>query len=265
MTDLHNTFLERLEALTIQSNFSEEIAGTLLRALSFTKKITYLSNSLGIKKDTVIGWYRGNSKTVPKADTLLLISQHFHVSVDYLLGNTDLPEDYTEQYIHDYTGLEYEAIAMLHQWKELDDEDEKSLFHAQKMQSLKALNEILSDKYKQEQKGFNGWDVLHFIGSYLISDKIIREKGYARFKGGGQYPDLEQGDTVIKGNTKESFVVDYPLVTERITNDNKKIGVYEEEHAENRYVLPLSDLYKAHSLKSIGILLDKIIERNSQK
>lgn len=129
------------------------------------------------------------------------------------------------------------------------------------MQSLKALNEILSDKYRQEQKGVNGWDVLHFIGSYLISDKIVREKGYARFKGGDQYPDLEEGDTVIKGNTKESFVVDYPLVTEKITNDNKKIGVYEEEHFENRYVLPLSDVYKAYALQSIGKILDGIIKR----
>lgn len=38
MINLHNTFLERLEALTIQSNFSGETAGTLLRTLPFTKK-----------------------------------------------------------------------------------------------------------------------------------------------------------------------------------------------------------------------------------
>lgn len=261
MKDLHDIFLERLDSLTLQSGFRKKEAGTPFRELSQTDKSDYLEEKAGISKYTSDRWFRSTYRTVPKADSLLSIAKHFHVSVDYLLGNADSEEDYTEQYIHNYTGLNYESIAMLQKWKKMDDTELKHPLHAQKMQSIRALNAILSDQYKQEQEGHNVYDALHFIDSYLIADKIVRERGYVRFKSGNEYLKLDEGDIVTKADTGHAFTVDRPIITENITNNNKRIGVYEEGSEANCYYASLSDLYKAHSLKLIGEVLDGMIKR----
>ncbi len=205
-------------------------------------------------------WVTG--QTIPSTEKLELLAGFFNVSIDYLLGKTDIESSIDEDFIKDYTGLEPDAIRQLHAWKEESLKDR--LLYAQFMQSLKALNVILCDKYRQEQKGCNGWDVLHFIGSYLISDKIIRERGYARYQSGSRYERLEKGDIVIKANTKEEMQVDIPIVTYEITGDVKKVGVYEEDNPNNRYYVELSKLYKAMSLRSIGEVLDNVIKRQEK-
>ena len=49
---------------------------------------------LGIASSTVTQWKQGS---VPKADALSRISTHFGVSIDYLLGNTDIKNKPTTQ------------------------------------------------------------------------------------------------------------------------------------------------------------------------
>ncbi|MBQ6380780.1 MAG: helix-turn-helix transcriptional regulator [Clostridia bacterium] len=48
-----------------------------------------VATQLGIPKTTVTYW-RQNPAAAPKTEQLLKIAQFFHVSTDYLLGNTDI-------------------------------------------------------------------------------------------------------------------------------------------------------------------------------
>lgn len=61
----------------------EELAGQ--KGMSTTA----VAAKLGIAKTTVSYW-RQNPATAPKTEQLLKIAQFFHVSTDYLLGNTDI-------------------------------------------------------------------------------------------------------------------------------------------------------------------------------
>jgi len=265
---LHDIFLERLDTLRIQQEFSYNKKtyppNTVFKDLKHAGQREYFHKVFGISKNTYENWRKkGNSTTIPDTDTIYNIAKHFCTNVDYLLGNTDMQENVTEAQIKEYTGLELEAIRQLHYWKE---ENEKhGQLYAQFLQSIKALNVILCDKYRQEQKGFNGWDVLHYIGSYLMSDKIVRETGYARYQSGHRYETLNKGDIIIKVDTKEEMLVDMPLVTYNISGNIKKIGVYEEDNPNNCYYVEIAELYKASALKSIGDTLDKIINRQNEK
>lgn len=70
---MDNIFFARLESLCGQ-NPVKDVSG-LLKALD-------LSTSKGT------AWRNG---AIPKGDILLKIASYFHVSIDYLLGNTDDP------------------------------------------------------------------------------------------------------------------------------------------------------------------------------
>lgn len=51
------------------------------------KTATRLALDLGMSRASVNRWRNGSQ---PKLDALSLIAEHFHVSVDYLLGKTDI-------------------------------------------------------------------------------------------------------------------------------------------------------------------------------
>lgn len=266
--ELHNIFLERLDSLAITRDFSykEEnySLGCLFSSLTYTAQKKYIHKNCDISENNYDSWKKKQSTTVPDAETLYRIATEFGSSIDFLLGLTDAKGTQTEEDIKEYTGLEIDAIRQLHAWKT---ENKKRLFlHAQLEQSINALNTILCHKYRQEKRGLNGFgtDVLHFIGAYLTSDKIVRETGYARFQSGSRFTKLEKGDIVIKADTKEEMPVDVPLVTHEITGNIGKLGLYEEGNPDNRYVAKISDLYKAASLSNIGKVLDKIMEKQNE-
>lgn len=263
-SEMHDNFLERLDTLTITKEFSyreEKYSfGCPFSSLSYTAQKKYLNKYCDISENNYDNWKKKQSTTVPDAATLYRIAKEFNSSIDFLLGIADTKGTQTEEEIKEYTGLELDAIRQLHTWKE--ESTQSNFFYAQFAQSIQALNTILCDKYRQEKKGCNGWDVLHFIGSYLMSDKIVRERGYARYQSGSRYERLEKGDIVVKASTKEEMPVDMPIVTYEITGDIKKLGVYEEDNPDNRYYVEIAELYKAMSLKSIGKVLDKIMDRN---
>jgi len=265
--ELHDNFLKRLDVLLIKREFSYKEENYPVNcpfgSLSYTAQKKYLNKYCDISENNYDNWKKQANTTVPDASTLYRIAEEFHSSIDFLLGLAEAKGTQKEEEIKEYTGLELDAIRQLHAWKEETLKD--GLLYAQFTQSLKALNVILCDKYRQEQKGLKGWDVLHYIGSYLISDKIVREIGYARYQSGSRYERLEKGDVVIKADTKEEIPVDVPIVTYEITEDNKKVGVYEEDNPNNRYYVELAELYKAMSLRSIGYVLDNVIKRQEEQ
>lgn len=56
-----------------------------------------ICKELNFSNATATHWKNG---TVPKGDALILISDYFHVSVDYLLGRIDSPNGYNNNQIH---------------------------------------------------------------------------------------------------------------------------------------------------------------------
>jgi len=263
--NLHVIFLEKLDTLPIQKKFAGKEPGTLFGTLSRTEQKNYLCDMVGIGVYAFTEWRRTSSVIVPKIDSLLLIAQHFHVSIDYLIGNTDSPEDYTEQHIHNYTGLSYDAIARLHEWKKESDEKDDNFFHMQIMSSLEALNIILEDNYNEEMTEGLKWDVLHYIANYLVADEMVREQGKLYFDSGSEKNlELNEGDIVIKSNTSKPLVVDHFRVIERITNNNKKIGLHKDGNFNKRVVASIAEIYRSNSIICIEKLLSSIVKRRKK-
>lgn len=208
-------------------------------------------------------WITGRG--IPKIATLELLARFFHVSIDYLIGNADSPEDYTEQHIHNYTGLSYNAIARLHEWKKESDEKDGNFFHMQAMSSLEALNIILEDNYNEEMTEGLKRDVLHYIANYLVADEMVREQGKLYFDSGSEKNlELNEGDIVIKSNTSKPLVVDHFRVIEHITNDNKKIGLHKDGNFNKRVVASIAEIYRSNSIICIEKLLSSIVKRRKK-
>lgn len=50
--------------------------------------ITELSKRINVDGSTILKW----KKTTPKTDSLVPVANYFHVSIDYLMGRTDVKE-----------------------------------------------------------------------------------------------------------------------------------------------------------------------------
>ena len=68
-----------------------------LRQLRKTHGITQeqLATIIGVERSS-IGKYEGKQGTIPSDDVKLRIAEYFHVSIDYLMGNTDVSIPYSE-------------------------------------------------------------------------------------------------------------------------------------------------------------------------
>lgn len=67
------------------------------------------ANKMNCNRQKIADWERG--KSTPSADDLILLSQKFNVSTDYLLGLTDVSTtDKDIQFVCDYTGLDEKSI-----------------------------------------------------------------------------------------------------------------------------------------------------------
>lgn len=53
------------------------------------KSTTAVAQEIGVSKSTVSYW-RNNNSVIPKQNVLASIASYFKVSVDYLIGNTDI-------------------------------------------------------------------------------------------------------------------------------------------------------------------------------
>ncbi|MGY0189801.1 helix-turn-helix domain-containing protein [Lactococcus petauri] len=71
-----------------------------IKILSDKQKISIkaLSLKLGFGENTIYKW----KQTKPKAEDLAKVADHFHVSVDYLLGREDIPGDELDEVMNSY-------------------------------------------------------------------------------------------------------------------------------------------------------------------
>lgn len=157
--EMHNIFLQRLDFLAITECFSYKdenySLGVPFGSLSYTAQKKYLSRYCDITENNYDNWKKKKSSTVPDADTLYRIAEHFHTSIDYLLGKKDEQRNYDEKFIEEYSGLNLNAIRMLH------------LIHTNKkypelnQRCIDMLNLILSDFYIKIKDAGGNNDMTH--------------------------------------------------------------------------------------------------------
>lgn len=71
------------------------------------------SQKYNYKYDTVKAWF---TKTMPDYSEIIDIAEYFSVSVDYLIGKTDIESTITADLISSYTGLEIHSINRLNEY-----------------------------------------------------------------------------------------------------------------------------------------------------
>lgn len=71
------------------------------------------SHKYNRKYDTVKAWF---TKTMPDYSEIMDIAEYFSVSVDYLIGKTDIESTITADLINNYTGLEIHSINLLNKY-----------------------------------------------------------------------------------------------------------------------------------------------------
>ena len=91
-------FAERLKQLRKQHNITQE----------------QLAKIIGVERSS-IGKYEGKSRIIPSDDVKYKIAQFFGVTVEYLLGHTDIP---IETNAADLSKEEYDVILMLRELTE---------------------------------------------------------------------------------------------------------------------------------------------------
>lgn len=121
------------------------ILATRLRDLMAGKKAKSkikqddLAKVLGIARQTISQYMDGSA--LPNTEKLYLISEYFNVSIDYLLGKTDIKSyDINDRAIHTVTGLNQASIDKLKKWKK------ESAIHFHYKGLLESINIFLSDE-----------------------------------------------------------------------------------------------------------------------
>lgn len=99
-----------------------------------------------------------NGETIPdNPEILICLANFFNVSVDYLLGNAESSSDYSEQFIHEYTGLAYSSIRMLEKTK-----NNYFCIHPY-LDFLLELDDSIDEK----------WELIFQIYNYIFNSKNI--------------------------------------------------------------------------------------------
>ena len=81
----------------------------------------YVAITLGIASPSVANWERG--KTRPSNENVVKLADLYGVSVDYLLGRTDNPNESVGQSM----ALSSDELTLLKRYRALDDEDKELL------------------------------------------------------------------------------------------------------------------------------------------
>lgn len=96
-----------------EAKYKNPLAKALRELTADPKTANDLKEYLGISTQALNQFKAGTS--YPKTENLIRIAEYFGVSIDYLLGFTELStRDGNVQSVHEYTGLSVDAISKLH-------------------------------------------------------------------------------------------------------------------------------------------------------
>lgn len=159
------------DEIEVRENTKNESLVKLAKRLSECLKDNgYTANSFskkhGVSKSSICQYLKG--KQVPNAVQLLTFSEHLHVSVDYLLGISELKStDDNFKIVHSLTGLSDKAIQGL---KEYYDNAKILGFDTEKdsrMRDFRTINYLLSDH--------NGFQLFNSLTNYLWFKEIYKK------------------------------------------------------------------------------------------
>lgn len=110
------------------------------------------SQKYGHKYDTVKAWF---TKTMPDYSEIIDIAEYFSVSVDYLIGKTDIESTITADLASSYTGLEIHSINLLNEYYRTG--------HEWQLNTIDAINFLLE---REETANILTNMYYYFFGNY---------------------------------------------------------------------------------------------------
>ena len=191
----------------------------------------------------------------------------FNTTADYLLGFTSVKYRGNEnlEMIENTTGLSNDAIEMLIIWKKELDQHNKLL--PALGNDTEIINILLEHQLERQKKATDkgylpSWSIFHYIKQYLSAVKFKRElQDRIRICDGKNWIDIENGDTLIKGNEY------YTIQNKEAINsksgsgtNNKNIHIVNSEDTTERYVVEIDKIFCSYSKDNIFRELDKIKE-----
>lgn len=175
------------------------------------------SEKYNYKYDTVKGWF---TKTMPGYPEIIDIAEYFSVSVDYLIGKTDIESTITADFASVYTGLNINAINLLHEYYKTG--------HEWQLNTIDAINFLLERK---ETASILTNMYYFFFGNYINtrngedSFSLVDKNGY----GVDFYIPIVQQSlfmSTVTNNLTKAY--------ERYVKDNPQYKDYGKPTKENR-------------------------------
>jgi len=208
-------------------------------------KAAELAQALGVSKAAISNYTSGLTGVTP--ENLIAIAKHFGVSVDYLLGVSDIPaQDPDIKMIADYTGLSEESIAVLHMLRH----GVGDYFTANKA-AVKTVNILLSSLYLSEEE-------IAEEASNELSGFIMGEPAWAGF--------LTDVHALIFPN---EMIADYQSIKDK--DPYNDFVLFQAEKRLNCFIDELRDTYnptlgkkmrfsqiRLGDLEALGVSLDKL-------
>lgn len=156
-----------------EAKFYDNILNKNIRGLLNERKMKTeeLAEALSVSSEAVRLWCSGYAR--PDIDKLLLISKHFDVSTDYLLGRTDIQNpEIDDMAINKKLGLSGEAIielkAMQRTIEEHDRQEDIPGFYHHSIAALKCINLLI----EKENRYQIIWKIHHFLSSKYVRPNI---------------------------------------------------------------------------------------------
>lgn len=187
--------------------------------------ITSLARELGISRQAVAQYADGSAQ--PNAEKLMVIADHFGVSVDWILGRTEAPtRDADTQSVCDFTGLSVAVVESLKLSKE-------------RGEHIEALNLFLTEA--QQRAFFIGIRTLAADESIMRYVRAVRKKEVPRkILDHDGFKEHEEAYAEYKATreqklTKFQLVEDFMKILDSIVNelasrqDFQKLGALDGE------------------------------------
>ncbi len=189
---------------------------------------------------------------------LSVYCDYFNCSADYLMGYIENPTyDLTD--INKRTGLSVEAIEALELLK--SDVENIDLFYNIELETLDFILKSIHKKQIRQKNGIGFTEsILHFIGLYLCSGEIVKEKAdTVRYRYDDKHFGFIKAGDSIDNHIIQNIYINYNDTKINI-NDLEKLSVLNVNNNQH-YVLNVSRLFKAHAFDGIQ---EKLIELSNE-
>lgn len=150
------------------------VQGSRLRNLRKSRGLTQkeLADKIGCTEQTCRNWESG--KNLPETDCLLLLSDLYGVSCDYLLCRID-EKNHDLQFIHDETGLSEAAVTVLQYANSAA--NKKSVITLKNQRIISLINIALDREGKEIEKGKGKQRILNDLFTLLYDYAFADNKG----------------------------------------------------------------------------------------